>query len=236
MTTTRNALALAAAVAVGLALAGHASAGLVVPTGIEAFHQGDSLNGDGSVLKVIDGSGMTKTDADDPSTWTATSTRWQDDWQGFDTPSPTEDDTWVALDLGANLLASTTMYLWNVQEGGHPDRGMNEFKVYYATDPNPDPPTTDDQTGTEYDFETSGWTLLGTFTLAQGTADGTDTGESFDVSGAAGARYIGFDLLSNHGADDRVGFGEVAFVTTPEPATLALLGAGLGAVLLRRRQ
>ena len=47
---------------------GTSSAAVVVPAGITAFHQGDSLNGNGSILKAADGSGMAKGDADDPST------------------------------------------------------------------------------------------------------------------------------------------------------------------------
>ncbi len=58
-----------------------ALADLVIPSSIKAFHQGDSLSGDGSASRVIDGSGMSKIDANDPTTWSINSTAWQDDWQ-----------------------------------------------------------------------------------------------------------------------------------------------------------
>ena len=62
-----------------LALSATTKAGEIPISGIESFHQGDSLDGNGSVLKAIDGSGMDKVDFDDPSTWTVASTAWADD-------------------------------------------------------------------------------------------------------------------------------------------------------------
>jgi len=202
-----------------------ATADLVVPSAINAFHQGDSLSGDGSVLKAIDGSGMAKPDTDDPSTWTINSTAWQDDWQGFEAPG-VANRTWAVLDLGAPTANLDRMYLWNVQEnapGNQANRGMNGFNVFYATSPTVTPPTTSG-TVTAYDFSSGGWTQIsGSFSLAQGSGIG-DSGQSFDVSAAAGARYLGLQILSNHGGN-RVGFGEVAFTTavpTGAPSVVTL--------------
>jgi len=55
------------------------SADIVIPNSIKAFHQGDSLTGNGAALQVINGSGMSKPDPNDPSTWTVNSTAWADD-------------------------------------------------------------------------------------------------------------------------------------------------------------
>ncbi len=216
--------------------AGIASAALVVPTGINAFHLGDSLDGNGSTLRTIDGSGMAKGDAEDPSTWTVSSTAWPDDWQGFQAPG-TPNNTWAVLDLGAPTPLLDMMYLWNVQEnapGNQASRGMNGFNVWFSTSPTVTPPATSG-TVTPYDFNSGGWTSLGSFTLAAGTGIG-DTGESFDVSGAAGAQYIGFEITSNHGDGGRVGFAEVAFTTIPEPGSVALLLCGGLLGLSRRRR
>ena len=202
-----------------------ASADLVVPSDIKAFHQGDSLNGNGSAPKVIDGSGMTKVDADDPSTWNISSTAWQDDWQGFESPGGA-NRTWAVLDLGAPTANLDMMHLWNVQEnapGNQSDRGMKNFNIFYATSPTVTPPATSG-TVTPYDFASGGWTQVsGAFSLPQGTGNG-DAGQSFDVSTAAGARYIGLKILSNHGGN-RVGFGEIAFTTavpTGAPSIITL--------------
>lgn len=201
-----------------------ASADLVIPGAIKAFHQGDSLTGNGSTLQVINGSGMSKADASDPATWTINSTAWPDDWQGFSTPSG--NNTWAVLDLGSPTANLAQMYLWNVQEGapgGQTGRGMNNFNIFYATSPTVTPPNTSGNV-TAYNFASGGWTQInGSFSLDRGTGNG-DSGQSFDVSEAAGARYIGLQLLSNHGGN-RVGFAEVAFTTeiptgAPSVATL----------------
>jgi len=216
---------------------GAASAALVSPTGITVFHQGDSLAGDGSMLRVVDGSGMSKPDADDPSTWTNNSTAWQDDWQGFAPPSP--NTTWAILDLGSPTADLDQMFLWNVQEnapGNQTNRGMADFNIWYSNSPTSAPPAPGG-TVTPYDFNSGGWTQLGgTNNLPVGTGIG-DAGAAFDISGASGAQYIGIEMLTNHGAGDRTGFGEVAFTSNPipEPTSMALLLLG-GLGILRRRR
>jgi hypothetical protein len=141
------------------------------------------------------------------------------------------------LDLGSSTPLLDKMYLWNVQEnapGGWENRGINGFNVHYATSPTVTPPATSG-TATPYDFSSGGWTSLGGFNLAIGTGNG-DAGESFDLSGAAGAQFIGIEITSNHGGN-RSGFAEVAFTTIPEPGSIALLlGGGLLGLLRRHRR
>ena len=197
------------------------SADVIIPSSIKAFHQGDSLTGNGAALQVINGSGMSKPDPNDPSTWTINSTAWADDWQGFSTPSG--NTTWAVLDLGSPTPNLDQIYLWNVQENNARDRGTNSFNIFHATSPTITPPTTSGNV-TAYDFASGGWSKInGSFSLTQGTGDGDD-GQSFDVSAAGGARYIGLQIISNHGGF-RVGFAEVAFTTripTGAPSVVTL--------------
>ena len=212
---------------------GTASAAVVIPSGITAFHQGDSLAGDGSTLRVIDGSGMLKPDVDDPSTWTNNSTAWQDDWQGFSNDN-TGNNTWVVLDLGGSTPLLDRMYLWNVQEGNALNRGTGVFDIYFSSGPTVAPPAPSG-TVTPYDFGSGGWTQLSTGnTLLEGTQVG-DPGQNFDVSGAAGAQYIGLHITANLGGT-RTGLGEAAFTTIPEPGSMTLLLAGGMVALMRRRR
>ncbi|MEJ6717400.1 MAG: hypothetical protein QNK82_02825, partial [Akkermansiaceae bacterium] len=197
------------------------SADVIIPSSIKAFHQGDSLTGNGAALQIINGSGMSKPDPNDPSTWTINSTAWADDWQGFSTPSG--NTTWAVLDLGSPTPNLDQIYLWNVQENNARDRGTNSFNIFHATSPTITPPTTSGNV-TAYDFASGGWSKInGGFSLTQGTGNGDD-GQSFDVSAAGGARYIGLQIISNHGGS-RVGFAEVAFTTripTGAPSVVTL--------------
>ncbi|MFP6872643.1 MAG: LamG-like jellyroll fold domain-containing protein, partial [Verrucomicrobiales bacterium] len=196
----------------------HISSGAAVinSIGITAFHQGDSLNGNGSTLRAIDGSGMTKGDANDPSTWTVSSTAWADDWQGFSSDN-TGDNTWVVIELDGSTADLDQMYLWNVAEGNALNRGVNGFDIYFSDNPTLTPPAASGAV-TPYSFASGGWTQLSTGnTLAQGTQVG-DAGQSFDVSGAAGAKYIGLHITSNHGGP-RTGLAEIAFATASTEAT-----------------
>ena len=201
-----------------IALSATANAGEIPISGIEAFHQGDSLDGNGSVLKAIDGSGMDKLDFDDPSTWTVASTAWADDWQGFSSDN-SGDNTWAVIDLGAPVASLSTMYLWNVEETNALDRGVKDFEVFHATSPTLLPPTTSG-TVTPYGFTSGGWTAIGGSELKMGIQIG-DAGQAYDLSDAAGARYIGLKLTSNHGGF-RTGFAEVAFSDAADPDALTL--------------
>ena len=193
-----------------------AGAGEIPIAGIEAFHQGDSLDGDGSILKAIDGSGMDKIDLDDPSTWTIASTAWADDWQGFSADN-SGDNTWAVIDLGAPAASLSTMYLWNVQETNALDRGMKDFEIFHATSPTVLPPVTSG-TVAPYSFTSGGWTSIGGSELKVGVQVG-DAGQAYDLSDAAGARYIGLHLKSNYGGI-RTGLAEVAFSDVEDPDAL----------------
>jgi hypothetical protein len=124
------------------------------------------------------------------------------------------DNTWVVIDLGAPAAGLSTMYLWNVQEGNALDRGVKDFEVFHATSPTLLPPVTGG-TVTPYSFTSGGWTAIGDAELKMGTQIG-DAGQAYDLSDAAGARYIGLKLTSNHGGG-RTGFAEVAFSDVVDP-------------------
>jgi len=177
---------------------------------------------------------MAKGDANDPSTWTISSTAWADDWQGFSSDN-SGNNTWAVVDLGSATAGLDKMYLWNVQEGNALDRGTSAFDIYYSNSPTLAAPAAGG-TVTSYDFGSGGWTQLSAGNnLAQGTQVG-DAGESFDISGASGAQYIGLHLTANHGGF-RTGLGEIAITTgaVPEPSSLGLLLLG-GILGLRRRR
>ena len=208
------------------------SAEVIVPAGISAFHQGDSLSDSGSSLRVIDGSGMNRPDLNDPATWTVTSTAWADDWQGFAAPAPNRN--WAVIDLGSSSSLDR-MYLWNVQEPNALDRGTQTFNVWHTNSPALPVPATSASV-TPYDFNSGGWARVNDnpFELAVGSGNG-DQGQNYDVSGASGSRFIGIEILTNYGSTQRVGLAEVAFVT-PEPTSSLLIALGGMFAFLRRRR
>ena len=215
--------------------------------GITGHQQGDSLNGDGSMLTAINGAGITKPDPADPATWTHANP-WQTDWQGSypGGSSSDADQGWAVVDLGAPQAALGDLYLWNVNEVNALDRGTNQFNIYYATSPTVTPPPVG---GFQpYDFSSGGWTQLGgTLTLDQGTGSGAlPVSGIFDISGASGAQYIGIDMLSNYGSTFRVGLAEIVVTAPgaqpgeiPEPITMLAVGlgiTGLGGYIRKRRR
>jgi hypothetical protein len=224
------------------ALAGLAQAAMIpgaLPgvTG-KAHQQGDSATGDGSISRVLNGSGLTVGNPSNPATWLHNN-RWQDNWQGghtFTVVSPTlatrTGSAWFVADLGQIYADLDKMWLWNVREGSALNRGLQDFDVYYSNSPTVTP-----STGSAYDFASGGWSLLGNYHVAQGNAANPPEG-MFDLSGIGEARYIGLDILTNYGSNFRVGFAELEF-TTPEPATLTALllaAGGMGSYLRRRRR
>jgi len=179
---------------------------------------------------MIDGSGMTQPDPSDPSTWTATSNSYPDEWQttSFLSGATNSKTAWTVFDLGSPTADLEKLYLWNVREVA--DRGTNAYNLYHAVSPSvplPPPPPTN-TLGGDYDFSSGGWSLLntsGVLNLPQrgGTPDPPNA--VIDLGGVS-AQYIGVEILSNHGStfgNGRVGLAEVAVTQGaggPEPVII----------------
>lgn len=226
------------AVAGTLVLSGAHAAVLTVPiSNVIAFEQGDFPNpGRGSVSRLADGSGLTKTDLEDITTW-GHDTNWETGWQGNGTFPGTQ--AWIVFDLGAAVGGLESLYLWNVNEVNATNRGLNEFKLWYATAPAVALPAT--QFGEQpYNFSSGGWAQLGTVhTLAIGTGTaGLLYSGVYDLSGIPSARYVAIEAVSNYGSTIRTGLAEAVITSSPipEPATYAtFLGLlALGATAVRR--
>ncbi|MFC4992316.1 PEP-CTERM sorting domain-containing protein [Rubritalea tangerina] len=214
------------------------AATLIDPSAITGHHQGDSLSGSGSILTTTNKAGITQTGgADSPVTWTHNSA-WQNDWQGNQLSGATNSKLgWAVIDFGSTQTQLGEMLLWNVNEGSHSGRGMNAFNIYFATSPSVSAPAIS-ATPTDYDFSSGGWTQLGaTRNLTRADESGVNALDgSFDLSSIASAQYIGIEILSTHGENDRAGFAEVVFTAVPEPSSISLLGLGSLTLLLRRKR
>lgn len=134
-----------------------------------------------------------------------------------------DTDPSVTFDLGA-VYTINSFHVWNYNEnatGIQMTRGVDAVSVEYGTTAG------------------LGSTVPGitNFAIADGTP--TYTGEDFSGFTPFNARYIKFDIDSNHG-DVNVFYGlsEVQFdgVLVPEPGSMALFGLGGLALILRRRR
>ncbi|MBN1854772.1 MAG: PEP-CTERM sorting domain-containing protein, partial [Pirellulales bacterium] len=175
-----------------------------------AYHQGDNPDpGDGSFSRILDGSGLTA-GLGGPNNWLHDAA-WPNNWQGqgtFTTDGTTGDTagSWFIADLGSSYADLAALMVWNVREVL--DRGSQSVDLYYATSPTVAPVT-----GSAYSFSSGGWISLGNHTIPRATAGGTMADTTIDLGGVSSARYIGFDILTNHGSDFRVGFAELEFFT-----------------------
>lgn len=130
----------------------------------------------------------------------------------------------INFDLGASYLLDG-FALWADWQGI--GQTVREFTLTASTDPGFSSPT-----------------FLGSFEAADGNGNPDDNlGQSFGFD-ATTAAYVRMDILSNHGSDFTVGFGEAAIRISdgvvvpaiPVPASLPLaVTALLGLRLLARR-
>lgn len=145
-----------------------------------------------------------------------------------------DDGMWghIVFDLGG-VYDISQFHVWNYNEGANATtlgRGANAVTVHVS------------ESNTLTGLSATG---VGITTLSSPTAFAIASGVSGDAgtnyTAAFRARYVRFDILSNHGGDDRfVGLSEVRFDGTfvPEPGTAALAVLGLLSVfgLTRRRK
>lgn len=205
---------LPAAALVACILPAHAQVIAIDPSNVTASTE-ISGNFDRHDDYLVDGSGLNglgqHTGAVEPNMWLSQGTAF-----GGDDPDP-----FVLFDLG-DVYKITSIQVWNYNENppNLTGRGVNAVTVEYG------------QTGA------LGSTVPGITNFAQADGAETYTGEVFNAFAPFEARFIKFDIDSNHGGDNNFyGLSEVQFTGTlvPEPTSLALLGLG-GFCLARRRR
>ncbi|MGD1978361.1 MAG: PEP-CTERM sorting domain-containing protein [Akkermansiaceae bacterium] len=187
----------------------------IPPGNVTASSQiGDTTSFNRADDYIVDGSGLTglqHTGAVEPNMWLSSGTSF-----GGDDPDPR-----VTFDLGAVYLISQ-IQVWNYNENppNLTGRGVNAVTINFGTTP------------------ALGSTVPGITNFAQASGLETYTGEVFNAFTPFTARYIEFDIDSNHGGDNNFyGLSEVQFdgVVIPEPSSVLLGGIALLGLLKRRR-
>ena len=134
-------------------------------------------------------------------------------------------DPWVQFDLGETYsITSIRGWNYNAATGGNlTERGVNALTVQYGI------------------TDGLGSTVPGITNFAQAPEPVTNAyaGEVFDGFAPFTARYIKFDIDSNHNGDNFFyGLSEVQFegALIPEPGSLVLLSLGAMSLLWRKRR
>lgn len=143
---------------------------------------------------------------------------WLSSANGFGGIDP---DPRVTFDLGG-LYTIDQIQVWNYNENppNLTSRGVNAVTINYGATP------------------ALGSSVPGITNFAQANAQDTYTGEVFDSFTPFVARYLEFDIDSNHGdTSGFFGLSEVQFEGSliPEPTSALLGGLGLLCLLKRRR-
>ncbi|MGB1130279.1 MAG: hypothetical protein ACPG4K_09515, partial [Haloferula sp.] len=216
----------------GIALASVVQAGELAPiVSVTGSHGGDQYaNG---MVSLTNGSGIDQSaDPADPSTWAFDGSGYSEEWMasylkdgGVPSAGLNNKLAWVVLDLGQSRpLIDLWLFNTNYSNGVS---GVNEFNLYHADSPAvalPSEPLKGQFTTTgltpeaDYDFNGGGWTQVnqsGSLSIAQAAI------QAESLTGIT-ARYIGIEILSNHGDTSnggRVGFDEVAVTVAPAVPT-----------------
>ncbi len=204
---------------------GTSNAALITGTSIVSATTGSNANM--SPSDAIDGGGLSGGAA-----LTGThSTTWTDHWWGAGTTPQ------ITIDLGGNYNLDT-IHIWNYNENGQSSRGLQNVEIYVSTDASDlnlvklitsGPGSQDNGSGN--------------FLFAQAPSLSTYSGFGLDMAGVtnasllSNARLVRIQALDTHGSTG--GLAEVQFGGTsavPEPSSIALLGLGGLALILRRRK
>lgn len=202
-------------------------AALIQPVSVLATSQAAAGVSEGRVGNLIDGSGLMGAGPVETRTHDAASdasTMWYagalDGGLGGPTGSPPAVASQALLfDLGG-LFTLEGAYLWNYNQSGQTQRGVDRLEVLVSTDTDP---------------LSAVFTSLGTVALAQ--VGGGAQAPEFVPFSASPVRLVRFEIESAHSgaADEHVGLSEVRF-TTRAPATpvpgLGLMGLGVLATLM----
>jgi hypothetical protein len=218
--------------AVAAALGSYANAAsiMIKPTNAAASVEyggrpaGDTLNDTQSTLD---------TGAPIPSTLPTVKVVKTDNWLALQGPPIVEgivDDQWIVYDLG-DTYDVNGIYVWNYWDSpaNGSTQGAKDVDVLFATTLNN---TFGTQASVDNDF--SGL-ISAVFPEMTDVTSNQGTGGLVDLGSATTARYVLFNINTNHGHPDRVGLGEIRFTNIPEPSSLALLGFGSLLFLRRRR-
>jgi hypothetical protein len=202
------------------------SSALVAITSITGSHGGDQYaNG---MVSLTNGSGITRTNPDDPSTWTMNGSVYQDEWMptylkvgNAVTPGLNGKVAWASLDFGSKTPLGM-LYLFNTNYLAGTS-STDQFNLYYADSPSVPLPaqpvkgnyaTTGLTPQADYNFSGGGWTLFNTAGPLAATRAGIT---SLNLPGVS-ARYLAIEILSNQGDTEsggRVGFDEIAITAAP---------------------
>jgi len=218
-----------AVLASGLVSSALAQSQVVVPTDVEASSEFDSAR---AASDTFDFGGFTNPERaliengdPVPSPWPTVDDFGLISWLSGSESSIS--DAFITFDLGSvQSLDGVHIWNYNLKDGNGSqdfiDRGVQDFNIELSS------------TGSDLSSAT-GFSSIGSFTLAQGPGNDTYEGETIAFTGSA--RFVRFDIQSNYGWSDLVGLNEVRFTAVPEPATFGLLGgfAVFACAMLRRR-
>ncbi|MBT3296946.1 MAG: hypothetical protein HN919_20115 [Verrucomicrobia bacterium] len=182
---------------------------------ITAHHVGQGAG----ITLAIDGSGMTKADPLDPSTWTRTSSGWTDEWQAtaiLNAGSSINGKIgWLAFDLGSSTPLLQDLYLWNCAQSA--SARVKEFNIYYCVTLSVALPAATG-TATDYDFASGGWTRFNPSVPMLLPSGVTSSPQGIVNLGGISARYVALEVITNYGNTSRAGMAEIGLTLQPPPS------------------